>query len=67
VQCFGHNAAKTLEFYLGWSRFNVTSTGNAGRFKKSFTMVFKCYCVSSVTKTFIKDPLLNTLIISVGQ
>jgi hypothetical protein len=29
--------AKHTEFYLGQSRFNVTSTGNAECFKKSFT------------------------------
>jgi hypothetical protein len=30
----------------------VISTGNAGCFRKSFAMVFKYYCVASVTKTF---------------
>jgi hypothetical protein len=32
-----HNVAKHAEFYLGYLRFNVTSTGNAGCLKKSFT------------------------------
>jgi hypothetical protein len=36
-----HNVAKDSEFYLGQLRVNVTSTGNAGCFKKSFTMVFQ--------------------------
>jgi hypothetical protein len=31
-----HNVAKRTEFYLGWLQFSVTSTGNAGCFKKSF-------------------------------
>jgi hypothetical protein len=54
-----HNVAKYTEFYLGYLRFNVTSTGNADCLKKSFILVWysKCYCVVSVTKTFI----LNTL------
>jgi hypothetical protein len=38
VQCL--NVAKQIEFYLVELRFNVTSTGNAGYFKKSLTMVF---------------------------
>jgi hypothetical protein len=47
-----HNVAKYAEFYMGYLRFNVTSTGNAGCFEKSFTMVFQmllcgeCYDVS---------------------
>jgi hypothetical protein len=32
-----HNVAKHTEFYLGYLRLNVTSTGNAGFFRKSFT------------------------------
>jgi hypothetical protein len=36
-----HNAAKHTEFYLGWFRFNATSTGNAEYFKNIFTMVFQ--------------------------
>jgi hypothetical protein len=36
-----HNVAKHAEFYLGKLRFNVTSTGNTGRFKKSFAIVFQ--------------------------
>jgi hypothetical protein len=36
-----HNVAKHTEFYLGYLRFIVTFTGNAGCFKRSFTMVFK--------------------------
>jgi hypothetical protein len=36
-----HNVAKHIEFYLRLFQFNVTSTGNAGRFKKSFTIVFQ--------------------------
>jgi hypothetical protein len=35
-----HDVAKHTELYLGYLRFNVTSNGNAGCFKKSFTMVF---------------------------
>jgi hypothetical protein len=37
-----HNVAKHTEFYLGQLRFNVTSTGNAGCFKKSFTTLKAC-------------------------
>jgi hypothetical protein len=36
-----HSVAKHTEFYLGQLRFNVTSTGNAGSFKKNFTVVFQ--------------------------
>jgi hypothetical protein len=36
-----HNIARHTEFYLGYLRFNVASTGNAGCFKKIFTMVFQ--------------------------
>jgi hypothetical protein len=36
-----HNVARHTEFYLGLLRFNVTSTGNAGCFKRSFTLVFQ--------------------------
>jgi hypothetical protein len=36
-----HNVAKHTEIYLGQLQFNVTSTGNAGCFKKSFTMVLQ--------------------------
>jgi hypothetical protein len=36
-----HNVEKYTEFYLGKLRFNVTSTGNAECFTKSFTMVFQ--------------------------
>jgi hypothetical protein len=32
-----HNVAKHTEFYLGQLRFIVTSIGNAGCLKKSFT------------------------------
>jgi hypothetical protein len=35
-----NNVAKHDEFYLGELRFNATFTGNARRFKNSFTMVF---------------------------
>jgi hypothetical protein len=35
-----HNVAEHTEFYLGYLRFNATSTGNAGCLKKSVTMVF---------------------------
>jgi hypothetical protein len=31
-----HNIAKHTEFHLGKLRFNVTSTGNTGCFRKSF-------------------------------
>jgi hypothetical protein len=31
-----HNVAKHAEFYVEKLRFNVTSAGNAGCFKKSF-------------------------------
>jgi hypothetical protein len=36
-----HNVARHTEFYLGLLRFNVTSTANAGCFRKSFTMVLQ--------------------------
>jgi hypothetical protein len=36
-----HNVAKYSEFYLGQVRSNVTSTADAGCFKKSFTMVLQ--------------------------
>jgi uncharacterized membrane protein (DUF373 family) len=36
-----HTVAKHTEFYLRKLRFKVTSTGNAGGFKKSFTTVFE--------------------------
>jgi hypothetical protein len=36
-----HNVAKYIEFYLGYIRFNATSTSNAGCFKNSFTMAFQ--------------------------
>jgi hypothetical protein len=36
-----HNVAKYAEIHLGYLRFSVTPTGNAGRFKKSFTMAFQ--------------------------
>jgi hypothetical protein len=36
-----HNVAKHAEFYLGQLRFEVTSTGNTGCFRKSFRMVFQ--------------------------
>jgi hypothetical protein len=32
-----HNVARHIEFSLGWLRFNMTSTRNAGCFKESFT------------------------------
>jgi hypothetical protein len=32
-----HNVAEHTEFYLGKLVFNVTSTGNAGCFKNSFS------------------------------
>jgi hypothetical protein len=41
VFCNCYNVANHTKFYLGQLRFNVTSTGNAGCFLKSFTMVFK--------------------------
>jgi hypothetical protein len=50
VNC--HNVAKQTEFCLGQLRFNVTSTGNVGCFKKALQGYSKCYCVSSVMKTF---------------
>jgi hypothetical protein len=31
------NVAKYAEIYLGWLRFNVTSTSDVGCFKKRFT------------------------------
>jgi hypothetical protein len=37
-----HNVAKHAEFYLGYLRFNVIFTGNAGCFKKSFTTLEAC-------------------------
>jgi hypothetical protein len=41
AQCFNcHNVAKH-RVLPGWLRFNATSTGNAGCFKKCFTMVFQ--------------------------
>jgi hypothetical protein len=36
-----HNVAKHTEFYLELLRFNVTFTGNAGCFEKSFTTLFQ--------------------------
>jgi hypothetical protein len=33
-----HNVANHTESYLGWLRFNVTSTGNVGRFKKALQL-----------------------------
>jgi hypothetical protein len=36
-----HNVAKHTEFYQGHLRLNVTATGNAGYFKKSFTIIFQ--------------------------
>jgi hypothetical protein len=36
-----YNGTKHTEFYLGQLLFNATSTSNAGRFKKSFTMEFQ--------------------------
>jgi hypothetical protein len=36
-----HNVGKHAEFYLGLLRFNMASTGNAGYFKNSFTMLFQ--------------------------
>jgi hypothetical protein len=35
------NVAEHTEFYLEQLRFNVTSTGTAGCFRKSFTTVFQ--------------------------
>jgi hypothetical protein len=35
------NVEKQTEFYLGELRFNVTFTGNAGCFKKSFTVLLE--------------------------
>jgi hypothetical protein len=47
-----HNAAKHTEFYLGWLRFNVTSSGIAWCFKKIYIMVFQmllcCVCYENV-------------------
>jgi hypothetical protein len=40
-----HNKAKYTEFYLEYLRFIVTSNGNAGRFKNSFTMIFQMFKV----------------------
>jgi hypothetical protein len=37
-----HNVAKYTESYLGQLRFYVTANGNAGCFKKSFT-ILKAY------------------------
>jgi hypothetical protein len=39
------NVVKHSEFYLGWLRLNATSTGNAGCFKKSFTITGIVYLV----------------------
>jgi hypothetical protein len=36
-----HNVAKHMEFNLEQLRFNETSTGNVGRFKMTFTMIFQ--------------------------
>jgi hypothetical protein len=36
-----HNVAKYIEFYLGYLRFIVTSTANAGCIKKSVTMILQ--------------------------
>jgi hypothetical protein len=38
-----YNVAKDIRFYLVQLQFNVTSTGNAGCFKKSFTVTFKIF------------------------
>jgi hypothetical protein len=36
-----HYVLKDTEFYLGYLRFKLTFTGNAGCYRKSFTMVFQ--------------------------
>jgi hypothetical protein len=60
------NVAKHTEFYLGWLRFNVTSNGNEGCFKKSCTVIFKMLlcgeCYGNVyTQRLTNYPSLNTL------
>jgi hypothetical protein len=36
-----HQCSKHTEFYIGYLKFNVTSFGNAGCFKKSYAMAFQ--------------------------
>jgi hypothetical protein len=47
-----HNVANHAEFYLGYLRFNMTSTGNAACFKKSSTVLIQLlmwgYCYTNV-------------------
>jgi hypothetical protein len=44
VQClYCYNVAKHIESYLEYLGFNVTSTGDAGCFKKRFTMTFHMF------------------------
>jgi hypothetical protein len=64
-----HNVVKQTEFYLGWLRFNVTSTGNEGCLKKEsynsipnvilWRMLWKRLKLKAY-KLFIVQHLVNT-------
>jgi hypothetical protein len=58
------NVAKLTEFYLGYLRFIVTSTGNAGRFKKGLYSGIPNVTVWRVIRkrVHLKAPIWNTIV-----
>jgi hypothetical protein len=54
VQCLNyHSVTRYTYCYLGLLRFNATSTGNAGCFKKRITMIFQMLLCGEFYKSFI--------------
>jgi hypothetical protein len=48
-----HNLAKPSRFYLGQPRFNAIPLAMQGVSKSVLHWYFKCYCVASVTRSFM--------------
>jgi hypothetical protein len=61
-----HNVAKYIKFYLGELRFNVTSTGNAGCFKKSFTLVFQMLLCGECCETLELEPRIVCTLLGIN-
>jgi hypothetical protein len=58
-----HNVAKHTEFYLWELQFNVTSNGNAGYYKKSFTFQM---LLSGVERWIVCTPLIANVVVTLA-